>query len=219
MRASCVRAPRSSGCDSTLGNGPPTLRLPQVAPGSSSRGIPACPTAAARRRTTRRAAATPGGATTQVSYVLAHWSDRNTAQYGSLGDDDCVNFASQSLIARGWPQTADWWHRQILGVNEYSAAWVSSTAFRDYLSRHPELAEPLANNQRSRVVPGDIVQFDWDDSGNRDHTGVVTRVVHSMTGIEVYYASHSNDREDESVDAAIALDGRGGTAYFWHLLR
>jgi hypothetical protein len=153
----------------------------------------------------------------EVAYALAHWSDRNVARYGSLGDDDCVNFASQALSARGWPQTPEWWHSQIAGINRYSSAWISSTAFARYLSAHPELATPLTDDERSQVKPGDIVQFDWDDSGNRDHTGVVTHVSTQDGHTEVFYASHSNDRRDMSVDEAIALDG--GTAYYWHLLQ
>lgn len=153
----------------------------------------------------------------EVAYALAHWSDRNVGKYGSLGHDDCVNFASQALVARGWRQTPDWWHSQSLGVNHYSPAWISSTAFANYLSAHPELATPLTDGQRSRVAVGDIVQFDWDDSGNRDHTGIVTRIGNHDGHIEVYYASHSNDRRDMSVDEALHLDG--GTAYYWHLLQ
>ena len=160
-----------------------------------------------------------GGVGAQVAYALAHWSDRNVAQYGTLGNDDCVNFVSQTLVARGWPQTTQWWHTESFGVNHYSAAWISSTALAGYLTAHPELAQPLTDGQRSRVAVGDIVQFDWDNSGNRDHTGVVTRIRNSDGHVEIDYASHSHDRQYMSVDAAIALDGRGGTAYYWHLLK
>ena len=156
-----------------------------------------------------------GGAQAEVAYALEHWNDRNTAEYGSLGQDDCVNFVSQALIARGWPQTAEWWHTQTLGVNRYSAAWISSTAFANYLSAHPELATAVSDSQRARVAVGDIVQFDWDNSGNRDHTGIVTRIERDHGHSEVFYASHSNDRRNMSVDRALQLDG--GTAYYWHL--
>ena len=152
------------------------------------------------------------GVDAQLAFVQDNWNTRSQ-EYGDLGDSDCVNFVSQSLVVRGWQQTPDWWHRTVLGMHDYSSAWVSSTAMRDWLGAHPELAE--ATTDRGAVRPGDIVQFDWDSSGNRDHTGIVVRV----DGDQVFYASHSNDREAQSVDDAIAMDGRGGTIHFWHLRR
>lgn len=151
------------------------------------------------------------GIDAQLAFVQANWNTRSQ-EYGDLGDSDCVNFVSQSLVVRGWEQTDDWWHRSMLGMHDYSPAWVSSTAMRDWLDAHPELAE--STDDRAEVRPGDIVQFDWDSSGNRDHTGIVVRV----DGDRVFYASHSNDRESQSVDDAIAMDGRGGAIHFWHLV-
>ena len=149
----------------------------------------------------------------QLDYVATHWSDRNVAEYGSLGDTDCVNFASQSLIARGWSQSDEWWHSNAGGVHSYSPAWISSGAMADWLAGHPEVAEPLDDSQREAVALGDIVQFDWDNNGAVDHTGIVNRI----DGSDVYYASHSNDRESQSVDVAIEMDGRGGAITYWHL--
>ncbi|MGV8886021.1 MAG: amidase domain-containing protein [Microbacteriaceae bacterium] len=154
------------------------------------------------------------GVDAQLAYVKANWNTRS-AEYGDLEGNDCVNFASQSLIARGWEQTDEWWHRNMLGTHNYALAWVSSTAMRDWLAQHPELAVPIEDDARDHVAVGDIVQFDWDSSGNRDHTGIVVRVDPG----QVFYASHSNDREEQSVDDAIAMDVRGGTVHYWHLLR
>jgi len=150
----------------------------------------------------------------QLDYVAKHWSDRNVEEYGSLDDTDCVNFASQSLIARGWPQSDEWWHSNAGGVHSYSHAWISSGAMAGWLSGHPELAERVDDSRRDVVSLGDIVQFDWDANGAVDHTGIVNRVDDSG----IYYASHSNDRESQSVDVAIERDGRGGTISYWHLL-
>ena len=153
------------------------------------------------------------GVDAQLAYVQANWNTRST-EYGDLEGRDCVNFASQSLIARGWQQTDEWWHNGTLGMHNYSPAWISSTAMRDWLAGHPELAVAVDGDDRDRVALGDIVQFDWDSSGNRDHTGIVVRI----EGDQIFYASHSNDRESQSVDDAIAMDGRGGQIYFWHLV-
>jgi glycopeptide antibiotics resistance protein len=159
------------------------------------------------------AATTPVDA--QLAYLSKHWSKRNVEQYGSLGDNDCVNFASQSLVVRGWGETDEWWHDSINGVHTYSDAWISSGAMARYFADHPELAMAVDDSERELVALGDIVQFDWDRNGAVDHTGVVNRI----DGADIYYASHSNDRESQSVDAAIERDGRGGAISYWHLLQ
>ena len=150
--------------------------------------------------------------TAQIDYVLAHWQNYNTAAYGSIAGNDCVNFTSQSLIARGWTMDAEW----SFGTGQYSAAWASSTAFAAYLAAHPERATPLTNEQRAEVTVGDIVQFDWDDSGDKDHTGIVTRVENTAAGVEVYYAGHTNNTDYRSVDESLAL--AGGSVSFWSVV-
>lgn len=56
------------------------------------------------------------------------------------------------------------------------------------------------------MKPGDIVQFDWDGSGDWDHTGVVT----SVSGSTILYSSHTADNHDQSIDSASA-----GRIMFW----
>ena len=155
----------------------------------------------------------------QLAYVMAHWTTRNLDEYGEIADNDCVNFTSQSLIARGWTMDDDWWHSQEGGVNSYATAWISSTAMMDYLGDHPELVTALTDDQRSKVRVGDIVQFDWDNSGDRDHTGIVTRITGTGSKTKIFFAGHTLDSDFRSVDTAITKDHPGGTAYYWHLLK
>ena len=150
--------------------------------------------------------------TAQIDYVLAHWKVYNSSVYGAISGNDCVNFTSQSLIARGWTMDAEW---SFIG-GQYSPAWASSTAFAAYLAAHPERATPLSADQRAEVKVGDIVQFDWDDSGDKDHTGIVTRVEHTATGIEIYYAGHTNNTDYRSVDESLALSG--GSVSYWSVV-
>ncbi|WEO77656.1 amidase domain-containing protein [Cryobacterium sp. SO2] len=147
--------------------------------------------------------------TAQIDYVLAHWQNYNSAAYGSISGNDCVNFTSQSLIARGWTMDADWSYV----AGKYSSAWASSTAFAAYLAAHPERATPLTAAQRAEVKVGDIVQFDWDNSGDKDHTGIVTRVEQTSTGVDIYYAGHTNNTDYRSVDESLALSG--GSVTYW----
>ncbi|MEB0203091.1 MULTISPECIES: amidase domain-containing protein [Cryobacterium] len=149
--------------------------------------------------------------TAQIGYVRAHWNSYNSAVYGAIGGNDCVNFTSQSLIARGWTMDAEWSY-SAAGAG-YSSAWSSSTAFAAYLSAHPERATPLTAGESSRVKVGDIVQFDWDRSGDKDHTGIVTRVVKDASGTHLYYAGHTEDSLDKSVEESLA--NTGGTVSYW----
>jgi hypothetical protein len=154
----------------------------------------------------------------QLNYLLTHWQQRNEAEYGSYGDNDCVNFTSQSLIARGWVEDDEWYHNAASdGSHEYSKAWLSSTAMMKYFTARPEKATALTDQQRDQVVLGDIVQFDWDNSGDRDHTGVVTRIEGTGADRQIFFAGHSLDSDFRSVDVAITTDHPGGTAYYWHL--
>ncbi|TBN57892.1 hypothetical protein EYE40_11080 [Glaciihabitans arcticus] len=165
------------------------------------------------------ARAETGHVAAQLDYVGTYWNSRNAGEYGALDTTDCVNFASQTLIARGWEQTDQWWHRRSPdGHHSYSDAWISSTALRDYLAGKPELATVLDASARDRVTPGDLVQFDWDSNGRPDHTGIVVSVADEGSGAVIRYASHSNDRERQGVDEALAKDGRGGSYSFWHLV-
>jgi hypothetical protein len=158
---------------------------------------------------------TTDGVDRELAYVLKYWKHYNPA-WEALGDNDCVDFTSQALLQRGWKQQGDWVHAD--AVLDSGAAWRSSTAFRDFMEEHPELGTPLTDQQRSKVKLGDVVQFDWDRSGDRDHTGVVTRITKSKDGhIQIYFAGHTNDSDYRSVDTAITKDHPGGLAYYWSL--
>jgi hypothetical protein len=151
----------------------------------------------------------------QVDYVLQYWSDYNDEEWGVLERNDCVNFASQSLVVRGWEQSSQWYH----GGDPYtsSASWRSSTAMRNWLASRPDLATALDDDQRDQVQLGDLVQFDWDNSGDRDHTGVVTRIERSSQGVKVYFAGHTLDSDYRDVDVAITKEHPGASVYYWRL--
>ncbi|MFC6356515.1 amidase domain-containing protein [Luethyella okanaganae] len=151
--------------------------------------------------------------TSQTDYVLSHWSDYNSDEYSVIDDNDCVNFMSQALAARGWVMDGEWWYDPSTGQS--SSAWVSSTAFRDYVAAHPERGTALSGGERALLKVGDIVQFDWDDSGDRDHTATVTRIDRTDAGIKVYVGGHTKDSDFWDVDEALA--NGGGSVYYWSL--
>jgi hypothetical protein len=94
-----------------------------------------------------------------------------------------------------------------------SPSWASSTALRDYLSTRTDRATPLDDSQRDFVKIGDIAQFDWDSSGDRDHTAIVTRVEHTNSGTKVWVGGHTKDADYWDVDTALATGG-GSVTYF-----
>ena len=151
------------------------------------------------------------GIDAQLAYVLAHWSSYNSAQYPVLSGVDCANFASQSLVARGWAMDGAWYYDA--GTRQMSPAWSSSTALRDYLLTQPSRATALTDAQRDQVKVGDIAQFDWDGSGDRDHTAIVTRVEHTDNGTKVWVGGHTKDADYWDVDQALASGG-GSVSYF-----
>jgi hypothetical protein len=155
----------------------------------------------------------------QLEYVREHWDATESVEFGYLDENDCVNFASQSLLARGWEPDDEWWYDKEDGDPYASSdAWRSSTALMWYLEDHPERATALSDDQRDQVKVGDIVQFDWDDSGDRDHTGIVTAVIHEDDGsISIHYAGHTDATWDRSVDWAITVDHPGGVASYWSI--
>lgn len=174
---------------------------------------------------TEASAAAPAAVTTsspavkaQLDYVREHWDDTESEQFGVLGDTDCVNFASQSLLARGWATDDEWWHSDSGDPWAHSPAWISSTELMWYLEEHPERATALTDTDRASVKVGDLVQFDWDNSGDRDHTGIVTSVTTKADGtMTVLYAGHTDATWDRSVDTAITELHPGGTAYYWSI--
>ncbi|MGR2753990.1 amidase domain-containing protein [Agromyces arachidis] len=151
----------------------------------------------------------------QLDYVLAYWSDYNDEEWGVIEGTDCVNFASQSLVARGWEQDADWHHGGAATTS--SPAWRSSTAMHDWLMSRPDLATPLGDDRRDEVQLGDLVQFDWDGSGDRDHTGVVTRIERNGDDVRIAFAGHTADSDFRDVDVAITEEHPGATVLYWRL--
>lgn len=154
----------------------------------------------------------------QIDYARAHFKNPNRSEFGDLGGTDCVNFTSQTLLARGWKMTPQWSFTQ--GATEpYSRAWISSTAFRDYLDTKPQLATPLSWEARNKVAPGDVVQFDWDNSGDRDHTAVISGITtDAISGERVLLVtSHSPAAFDWPIDQVLSEHGDEARVFFWHL--
>jgi hypothetical protein len=150
----------------------------------------------------------------QIAYAQKHYKSPNKEVFGDLGGTDCVNFVSQTLLARGWNLNPDWTY-----TPELSRPWISSTGFREYLQTKPELATELSWKDRDLVQVGDVVQFDWDNSGDRDHTAIVSGIQVDGDKREILLSSHSPASFDWSITDQLAEQDDRTQVYFWHLAK
>lgn len=163
------------------------------------------------------------GVASQMQYALAHWKNYNTAQYGDLNPlgGDCANFASQTLVARGWKMTDAWYNRD--AAASWSPSWGYVPAFDDYLAQNASTLglEKLSFGQadRAKVSLGDIGVFEWADDGYRDHIEVVDRITHVNGKILISFASHNDDYAFRDLDMTITKQHPGAGGHIWHLTR
>ena len=157
----------------------------------------------------------------QMTYAFDHWNNYNLEQYGNFNDwgGDCMNFVSQTLVARGWEPTDDWFND---AQEDWAPAFVDVPSFDDWLRSHPEYgATTLTLDQRDQVKIGDVVLFDWDGDGSLDHAQVVSRVTKLANGeIRIGMVGHNLDSDYRDLDDALSSDGQGGanaTAFFWSI--
>ena len=154
----------------------------------------------------------------QLAYAFAHWSTEtyNLATYGEFNSvgGDCMNFVSQTLIARGIPMTAGW---SFTSPTKYTGSWIYTPSFENYLlAKGPELGfTRLTVDQRDQVAVGDIVVFDWNSNDSADHIQIVTdiRVVDGKQ--QILMVGHNLDSNWRDFDTTITVDHPGALAWFW----
>ena len=154
----------------------------------------------------------PEQALKQTSFLVARWNERTGGKFGYYRGVDCANWASQSLLKRGFKQTATW-HGRLSKTRGATKAWISSTALRNYLVASGQAVE-LTDAQRDQVKVGDLVQFDWWNKGSKEHTGIVSAVVPTALGLKIYYASHTAHGLYWSVDRSILVSHPGATVTY-----
>ncbi|MEY4390742.1 MAG: hypothetical protein RLZZ400_485 [Actinomycetota bacterium] len=151
----------------------------------------------------------------QMLYVNARWQTTSNSNYMYIESNDCANFASQTLVARGLKPDSRWNQVNFIPTR----AWVSATALNEYLRTLPGVRQ-LSNGQRDRVKIGDLVFFDWDRSGDRDHVGIVSHIQQQVDGTyRIYYAGHTSHTLYRSVDWAITVVHPNANVYFLSIPR
>lgn len=137
----------------------------------------------------------------QLDYVNRRWNTRDNSDYVYIQGNDCANFASQTLVARGYKTSWLWSHKDMLPT----ATWVRATLLNSYLRSLPGV-ESIGDGRRDRVKLGDLVFFDWDRSGDSDHVGIVNLIQKQADGsIRIFFAGHTSHKHYRSVDWAIQV--------------
>lgn len=145
-------------------------------------------------------------------FIAKSWNSRTNPKYGYYPGVNCANWASQSLLLRGFKTDSRWHPRQSRTIGA-SMAWISSTRLRNYLVERKGVTE-LTDQQRDQVKVGDLVQFDWWNKGSKEHTGIVSYIEQTSLGIKIYYASHTAHGEYWSVDRSIRVSYPGATVTY-----
>lgn len=154
----------------------------------------------------------------QMEYLFAHWDNYNVAQYGDLNSigGDCANFVSQSLLARGWSMTDDWYNYD--AGEDWADAWGHVPSFDEWLRAHPEYgATTLGLDQRAQAKIGDLVVFDWDGDGVLDHIQVVSSIAVVDGEVKIGMVGHNLDSDYRDLDTVLTVDHPGATGYFWSI--
>ncbi|QYH35068.1 amidase domain-containing protein [Salinibacterium sp. M195] len=154
----------------------------------------------------------------QMQYLLKHWEDYNVDEYGDLNSvgGDCANFASQSLLMRGWTMTEEWFNYD--AAADWSGAWGYVPTFENWLTDNPDLgATSLSFDQRDQVKVGDLVVFDWNDNDYLDHIQVVSSVETVDGEIVIKMVGHNLDTNYRDLDETISVDHPGATGHFWSI--
>jgi len=51
------------------------------------------------------------GVDKQMAYAFSHWNLYSSKRFGYITGNDCVDFTSQTLLARGWKQSSQWFDK------------------------------------------------------------------------------------------------------------
>lgn len=150
----------------------------------------------------------------QLEYAFRHWNDYNLTYFGDFNvwGGDCMNFVSQTLLARGWGVTDEWFNN---AQEEWGDAFVHVPSFDAWLSQHPEYgAVRLDLDDRDRAKIGDVVVFDWDGDGSLDHAQVISQVRTVGDETRIAMVGHNMDTMYRDLDGALELQG-GPHAQAW----
>ena len=87
---------------------------------------------------------------------------------------DCTNFASQCLLAGGlmmnFTPVTGWYY---LSVNNRSPSWTGVNELYNFLINNDGVGPKAEEIDLKDIENGDLIQFDFNDDGDFDHTPIV----------------------------------------------
>ena len=114
--------------------------------------------------------------------------------FSSLGGD-CTNFASQVLFAgygeMNYKPLLGWYYTSL---NQRTPSWTGVNELYNFLINNQGKGPKAVEVKISDIMPGDIIQLDFDGDGSFDHTPVVVDTG-DFTSDTVLVAAHSNDSD------------------------
>jgi hypothetical protein len=184
---------------------------------TSTPSAAATPDASAALATTSLVYAALTDVDRQLAYAMQYWKDYNLTEYGTMNPigGDCANFVSQTLIARGWQQRADWYSRD--AGAQHTTTWTYCPSMDPWLDANAATfgLTRRSLDERDEVKVGDIVFYDWNQNDSPDHTTIVSEVFTEPDGtIRIKSASHNQDGPYRDLDEMITVQHPGGTAWF-----
>jgi hypothetical protein len=153
----------------------------------------------------------------QMNYAFTHWNDYNLEQYGDFNDrgGDCMNFVSQTLIARGWVPNEQWFNN---GGTDWASPFIYAPHFDEMLVANPQYgAVRLGMEDLDQVKIGDIVMMDWERNGFFNHVQVVSGVEVIDGRTHVLMVGHNLDSMYRDLVPTLREMDPSGIAYIWSL--
>lgn len=133
---------------------------------------------------------------------------------GEQAGGDCTNFVSQAMRAGGWTDVKGfytlnyvWWFTSKWNYPSQSHTWINAHLWFTFTSSRPRAS--LARNVRD-LVPGDVLQADWNRDGRIDHSMIVTQ---KDSNNNIYLTYHS----ENTVDKVFSALPRDAIYYGWRL--
>ncbi|WP_156888080.1 amidase domain-containing protein [Microbacterium indicum] len=154
----------------------------------------------------------------QLQYAMKYWKDYNSATWGDYNPSggDCMNFVSQALAARGWQQSTAWYNDGTSSTEN----WRYVPTFQTWMTANAaELGvTQLSLDQRDQVKIGDLVVFDWNDTGTPDHIQMISNIIENDDGTRtIQMVGHNEDSDYRDLDQTITVDHPGANAWFWSI--
>lgn len=128
-----------------------------------------------------------------VRYAEVWWNQRNPG-FPKM-ENDCTNFISQCLFAGGLPMNGQpirnrgWWQQQA----NWSFSWAVANNLRWYLSRSGNIIGAAEADKPDKLVPGDVICYDFEGDGRWNHNTIVTALDPSgqpLVNAHTYDARH-----------------------------